>query len=118
METNGSLQLTPRKNTSTNVSWGYFVSDEIVPYLISATMNIGGKIEAKCNYASALQTPAGPASPSAALTATTGKQKLEATLYWSLDRAAWDKGMIAENRTPKGYRRISFESLIKLLSAF
>ena len=77
-----------------------------------------GKGSATCRYAPALITPAGPVSPSTDLTAAFGRQKLDASLNWSLETATWNKNIKPNKNLPKGYHRITTDRLIKALGSF
>lgn len=87
------------------------------PSLQSLSVDAPGKGDALCVYAPALVTDAGPVSPSADITAHLGKRTLDASMRWSLESAAWNKGVKADGQPPKGYRRISLQQLVKSLGS-
>lgn len=87
------------------------------PSLQSLSIDAPGKGDARCVYAPALVTDAGPVSPSADITAHLGKRTLDASMKWSLESAAWNKGVKADGQPPKGYSRISLQQLVKLLGS-
>lgn len=107
------ISLMPR---SSSLDWKYVLTKTDPIELLYTMVSLGAKGEARCSYSAALQTSAGPVSPSATLTAEAGKYKLDATLEWSLETASWNSGVIPKNNVPKGYRRISLQQLIKALS--
>lgn len=106
------VALAPR---SSSIDWSYRLSKTSPLELLDVMVSLGAKGQAQCRYSAAYQTDAGPVSPSALLTATAGKYKIDATLEWSLETASWNKGISPKNNIPNGYRRISLQQLLKAL---
>ena len=108
----GRILLKPRKSS---IDWRYELADTDPVELMCVLVSLGAKGEAVCGYAAPLMTDVGPISPRAMLTATAGKNKIDATIDWSLETASWNKGISPKVNIPKGYRRIGLQQLIKAL---
>lgn len=94
--------------------WNYNLVGTETPQLKSLTISIPGKIEATCNYEQ-FTPPITGFCRSATVTAKAGRHTLDATLEWYLDKAKVDNGLKPHRPSFKGFRRISFTQLIKLL---
>ncbi len=101
---------------SSAMPWFYTLAAAPSPELISLTIEAPGQGEAVCYYRTPFLTDAGPVSPAADISATFGKQSLDASVIWSLETAAWDKGLTPQRSLPKGYRQIPLQKLINSLS--
>lgn len=111
----GTMTLSLKKK---NYDMTYLLTHGKSLTLESLDVKAAGKGSALCKYSAPLFTPAGPVSPSADLSVKFGRHSLEASLNWSLESAAWNKGIKSDGNIPKGYKRISTDQLLKALSAF
>ncbi len=111
---NNRIALVPRKSS---IPWLYYLASSPDVSLESLAITLAGKGSALCRWAYPLQTDAGPVSPSADITATLGKQSVDASFIWTLETASWNNGLTPQRNLPKGYRRIPFMQLVKSLGS-
>lgn len=103
---------------SGHIPWLYTLTADSPVWIKSLDVELEGKGNVNCNYSVPLLTEAGPASPSASIKATVGKQSVDASFEWSLETASWNKNQTPSRQIPNNYRRISALQLIKVLSSF
>lgn len=94
--------------------WCFTLSNQEPMSLKSLDINIPEKLSATCIYEQFNPVINGFCK-SATINAEAGKQKLDATIEWSLGEAKVDNNLKPQKPSLKGYRRISFAQLIKIL---
>lgn len=113
-EDDASVMLVPR---SSALPWHYLISDvDGTAVLQSLTVEVPSHGQIICSFVNPLQTPVGSVTPDVTITAAFDKQKLDASLLWSLESASWNKALTPSPSIPKGYRRIPLAALLKSLA--
>ena len=113
-DTRSEVMLVPR---SSALPWHYLITaidDDAV--LRSLTVDLPPRGQIVCSYLPHMLTPVGPVSPEDVITASLDKQKLDASIVWSLESATWNKGVSPSMSLPKGYTRIPLARLLKSLA--
>lgn len=75
-----------------------------------------GEIPLVSQYSNHVETAAGMIAEKTKINLSAGKTKLDATIMWDAESAKWNTGKPSVWKMPKGYKRISGEALIKMLS--
>lgn len=101
---------------SSALPWFYTIVSTPAPELSALTIEAPGQGSAQCSYRTPFLTDAGPVSPAADIRVAFGRQSLDASLIWSLETAAWDKGLRPQRSLPKGYQMIPLQKLLRSLS--
>lgn len=110
---NNAIQLTPHDRQV----WSYTLSDDNLPVLTSAAIT-SANVNASCHFTATQQCGVGSFIPSVSINAEAGKQKLDATMAYSIYDIKANTSADASKPSFKGYRRIALNSLIKALGAF
>ena len=108
-----TLQLIPHDNRN----WAYVLTDGEMPVLIVAAAETA-KVKAVCQFAIPELHKAGVFIPSVSVYAEAGKQKLDATLSYTLSDLKINTGAMSSKPSAKSYNRIPLDRLIKVLGAF
>lgn len=69
-----------------------------------------------CQYSNHVSSSAGTIARVSNINISTGKMAMKATIKWDAEKAKWNTGKQNVWKMPKGYKRISGESLMKTLS--
>lgn len=110
---NNTIQLLPHDNRN----WAFALSDENIPVL-TAAVAATAKVNAVCQFGAPQLCNAGVFIPSVSVYAEAGKQKLDASLVYTLSDLKINSGAKASKPSVKGYNRIALDRLIKALGAF
>lgn len=110
---NNIIQLTPRDRQR----WSYTLSADNLPVLTSAVIT-SSKVNASCHFSAPQPCGAGSFIPSVSINAEAGKQKLDASMAYTLYDIKANTSPNVSKPSFKGYRRIAMSSLVKALGAF
>lgn len=77
------------------------------------TVLIQGANPVFCNYSNINDCSAGKVAEKITIQANSNNQQLKASLKWNLNKAKWDTGATPKWKTPKGYKRVNVEDLLK-----
>ncbi len=83
----------------------------------SMVVNIPSRSPIEASYTDTEMTVAGIVAGMTSIKTGTSKVKLDASVELNLDRAEWNTGNIRGWRTPKGYRRLSKNEVLKIVNA-
>lgn len=112
--TDGLIAMSPDKKQK-NFAWLFNVTDSERPSLRSLTVDAAGRATLDCTYTQAIETAAGAVAPDMTVDAVYGKRKVRAGLDWSLSKAQWNTGAETRWKKPRGYTRLDFNKIIKML---
>ncbi len=110
----GLIAMTPVRNRK-NFTWVFNVTDSRQPSLRSLTVDAAGRAALDCVYTPALETAVGSVASGITVDAVYGKRKVKAGLDWSLSKAQWNSGAETRWKKPRGYTRLDFNKIIKML---
>lgn len=112
----GLIAMAPEKKQK-NFAWLFNVTDSERPSLRSLTVDAAGRATLDCTYTQAIATAAGAVAPGITVDAVYGKRKVRAGLDWSLSKAQWNTGAETRWKKPRGYTRLDFNKIIKMLGS-
>lgn len=112
----GLIAMAPEKKQK-NFAWLFNVTDSERPSLRSLTVDAAGRATLDCTYTQAIATAAGAVAPGMTVDAVYGKRKVRAGLDWSLSKAQWNTGAETRWKKPRGYTRLDFNKIIKMLGS-
>ena len=103
----------PKKNYN-DVEYAFVVSGD--DKLEIFTVCHQGVIPLLCQYSYHVESPAGMIAQDAKIEISAGKSKMSASIMWDTKNAKWNTGKKNEWKAPNGYKQVSGEALIKMLS--
>ena len=112
----GLIAMAPEKKQK-NFAWLFNVTDSERPSLRSLTVDAAGRATLDCTYPQAIATAAGAVAPGITVDAVYGRRKVRAGLDWSLSKAQWNTGAETRWKKPRGYTRLDFNKIIKMLGS-
>lgn len=115
-DVDGLIAMVPEKKQK-NFAWLFNVTDSERPSLRSLTVDAAGRATLDCTYTQAIATAAGAVAPGITVDAVYGKRKVRAGLDWSLSKAQWNTGAETRWKKPRGYTRLDFNKIIKMLGS-
>lgn len=80
------------------------------------TVLIQGASPVLCSYSGHTVTSVGNVAEQLVISATTSKQSLKAAITWNVDKAKWNTGAKPKWKSPKGYKRVDVNTLLRVLS--
>lgn len=111
----GLIAMAPDKKQK-HFAWLFNVTDSEQPSLRSLTVDAAGIAMLECTYTQAFETVAGFVAPGVTLDAAYGKRKVKAGLDWSLSKAQWNSGATTRWKKPRGYTRLDFNKIVRMLA--
>ncbi len=115
IETNNGTWVATPKSEIKDVDYSY-TFDSTNNMLKLLTILINGANPVLCDYGNATNTPAGVVTKKLTISANIKNQALKASISWNTEKAKWNTGAKAKWKTPKGYKRVDANALLKAIN--
>lgn len=111
---NGTWIATPDSEIkSVDYSYTFDLANNMLKLL---TILINEANPVLCDYGNAANTPAGVIAKNLTISTSIKKQALKASISWDTEKAKWNTGAKAKWKTPKGYKRVDANALLKAIN--